>query len=146
MSVKPVYYELYLRPDLDKLTFFGYEDIVLDIEEPITEVVLNSVGLEIVRRTYIIQNETIHNCSSIAYDEEAQTVNIKFAEGLSAGEAILHIEFNGVLGDNLSGFYRARYTLPDGTERYMATTQFEAADARRAFPCFDEPAMFQSYD
>ena len=139
--IRPVHYDLYLRPDLDKLTFFGYEDIVLEIEEPITEVVLNSVGLEIVRRTYIIQNGTIHNCSSIAYDEEAQTVNIKFVEGLSAGEATLHIEFDGVLGDNLSGFYRARYTLPDGTERYMATTQFEAADARSAFPCFDEPAM-----
>ena len=50
-------------------------------------------------------------------------------------------KFVGELNDRLRGFYRSQYTDIDGNERYMATTQFESTDARRAFPCWDEPSM-----
>ena len=47
--------------------------------------------------------------------------------------------FRGMLNDKLRGFYRSTFTDDDGDERVIATTQFEATDARRAFPCWDEP-------
>ena len=61
------------------------------------------------------------------------------ASEASAGNSTLHLEFTGILNDKLRGFYRSRFTDDDGVEHYIATTQFESTDARRAFPCFDEP-------
>ncbi len=51
----------------------------------------------------------------------------------------LHLEFTGELNDRLRGFYRSTFVDTDGVERTIATTQFESTNARRAFPCWDEP-------
>ena len=51
----------------------------------------------------------------------------------------MSLRFRGQLNDKLRGFYRSTFTDDDGNERVIATTQFEATDARRAFPCWDEP-------
>ena len=52
---------------------------------------------------------------------------------------VLRIDYIGTLNNHMVGFYRVKYDLPNGQERYGATTQFEATEARRAFPCWDEP-------
>ncbi|XP_057691883.1 alanyl (membrane) aminopeptidase b, tandem duplicate 1 [Corythoichthys intestinalis] len=52
----------------------------------------------------------------------------------------LHTNFIGELDDDLGGFYRSEYD-EDGKRKYVATTQMQPTDARKAFPCFDEPAM-----
>ncbi len=67
-------------------------------------------------------------------------------EPLKLGSAKLHINYVGELNDKLKGFYRSKYVHPSGEERYAATTQFEAADARRALPCWDEPAVKATFD
>ena len=59
----------------------------------------------------------------------------------AGSQATLKLEFTGTLNDNMAGFYRSTYKGKDGSTRYMATTQMEPTDARRAFPCFDEPAL-----
>ena len=52
-----------------------------------------------------------------------------------------HTRFEGVLNDKLCGFYRSTFTDADGVEQVLATTQMEATDCRRAFPCWDEPDL-----
>ena len=64
----------------------------------------------------------------------------------TTGKLDLHVEFTGILNDKLCGFYRSNYTRKDGTTAYAATTQFEATDARRAFPCWDEPSCKATFD
>jgi aminopeptidase 2 len=73
---------------------------------------------------------------------DTQTTTIAFGKTISKGsKAQLHMKFTGQLNDKMAGFYRSTYKNPDGTEGILATSQMEATDARRAFPCFDEPAL-----
>ena len=74
-------------------------------------------------------------------DEARETVTFRFDGPLPTGTAKLEVHFTGQLNDKLRGFYRSRYTAQGGEEVYLAATQFEATDARRAFPCWDEPAL-----
>jgi puromycin-sensitive aminopeptidase len=82
--------------------------------------------------------------ASITHDarDEAQTVTLAFPKALPAGaHATLRMAFAGTLNDKMAGFYRSAYTGPNGESRHMGVTQFEATDARRAFPCWDEPSL-----
>lgn len=79
---------------------------------------------------------------SISHNEDSQTTTFSLEKSLQAGsQAKLHIQFSGSLNDHLAGFYRSSYHDKGGNKKYMATTQMEATDARRAIPCFDEPAL-----
>ena len=70
-----------------------------------------------------------------------EQVTVSFRHAVPPPVAVLHVIFSYALRPGLSGFYRSNYTLPDGGEGVLATTQFEATAARTAFPCFDEPAL-----
>ena len=78
----------------------------------------------------------------VTYDEATQTTKVQIGSKVSKGEkAQLEMKFTGELNDKMAGFYRSTYKNADGTEAILATTQMEATDARRAFPCFDEPSL-----
>jgi aminopeptidase N len=74
---------------------------------------------------------------------------LKFKESLPVGVYMLDLSYNSTLGTSMTGFYQSSYTTNEGkkkmlvnrTSNFLATTQFESTDARRAFPCFDEPSM-----
>ena len=66
-------------------------------------------------------------------------MKISFDDYLSEGQLILSLKYNGILNDKLRGFYHSTFTDNNGIKQSIATTQFESTDARRAFPCFDEP-------
>ena len=83
---------------------------------------------------------------AIEHDAEAERATLRFPSPIPAGQAVLRTAFTGVLNDQLCGFYRSRYTDADGAERHLAATQFEATDARRAFPCWDEPAAKAAFE
>ena len=144
-TVRPVKYKLKLQPDLGNFTFQGTESIDVQVLEPTSEVVLNAVDLK-------IGSATLHRggissvVTGITFDESRQTVTLAFGEPIPTGDARLDIEFTGELNDRLHGFYRSEYTTPEGEQRYLAATQFEATDARRAFPCWDEPAQKASFE
>ena len=66
------------------------------------------------------------NSSSITYSKDDETVTLTFDEPLPVSpDASLSLNFTGELNDKMKGFYRSRYTRPDGTEQYCAVTQFE---------------------
>ena len=79
---------------------------------------------------------------------EDETLTLSFPNHLTPGETTITIAYTGTLNDQMRGFYRSKYTSPacPEEERYAAVTQFEAADARRALPCWDEPAHKATFD
>ncbi|HEX6417245.1 MAG TPA: M1 family metallopeptidase [Acidimicrobiales bacterium] len=136
-TVVPRRYDLRLEPDLAAATFAGAESVAVEVAEPTAEVVLNAVDLDIDEAVAEVGGERLP--AAVALDEDAERATLTFERPLPAGEATLHLRFRGVLNDKLVGFYRSTFTGQDGSEQVLATTQMEATDARRAFPCWDEP-------
>lgn len=135
----PRRYEITLEPDLDAATFAGTVEIEVDLIEPLDEIVLNAAELDISRAEIIFLDGTTHELD-IDFDEPNERVSLLATDEVApAGPATLALDFTGILNDKLRGFYRSTFTDTDGNERTLATTQFESTDARRAFPCFDEP-------
>src|SRR5215467_5212744 len=139
-TVIPERYELRLTPDLTSWTFTGQERVSVQIGEPVRDVVLNAAELEIHRVSLKLPDGKAL-AGQAALDAENERAKLSFAETLPAGEAELMIEFSGILNDKLHGFYRSTYRGADGQDKPLASTQFESTDARRAFPCWDEPAL-----
>ena len=137
-SVAPSRYALRIEPDLDEFTFQGRVEIEVRVAEPVAEIVLNSVELEIGRATLTVADGTRLE-GSADYQPELERAIIRLHGTAPAGAAVLRMEFTGILNDLLHGFYRSTFTDVDGGRQVIATTQFEATDARRAFPCWDEP-------
>ena len=145
-NVRPVKYAITLTPDLEGFTFDGEETIELELTEAVSSISLNAIEIEVSSAELTPAGGAAMQASSITLDEEMETVTFSFGSEIAAGSALLSIRFTGTLNDQLRGFYRSRYTTPGGEERYLATTQFEATDARRAFPCWDDPAVKAVFD
>ena len=144
-TARPSKYRIKLQPDLSNFTFSGEQTVDLQVLEATSTIVLNSIGLEISTAT-LHANGTTLTSRSVSKDEENETATLDFGETIQPGEARLEMVFNGKLNDKLMGFYRSEYTSQGGETRYLATTQFEPTDARRAFPCWDEPAKKATFE
>ena len=144
-NVKPSKYRLTLQPDLETFTFKGEQTIDIEIVVPTARISLNAAELEISGAT-LRRNGASTPVRSISLDADTETATLDFGETLSPGPAQLDMQFTGILNDRLVGFYRSEYQDAEGQTRHLATTQFEATDARRAFPCWDEPAQKAVFD
>ena len=136
-TVLPRRYALSLSPDLGAATFEGAVDVDVDVAEPTREVVLNAVELEVDEAWVTTGGRRIE--ASVALDDESERATLTLDEEVPPGDAVVSLRFRGLLNDKLRGFYRSTFCDDEGVERVIATTQFEATDARRAFPCWDEP-------
>ncbi|HYF47289.1 MAG TPA: M1 family metallopeptidase, partial [Acidimicrobiales bacterium] len=142
-TVAPARYDLTLRPDLDDATFRGTVRIDVTVAEPTSEVVLNAIELEIDEAAVLVGGD--RRPAEVVLDEATERLTLTLAEPLREGEAVVDLAFRGTLNDQLRGFYRSTFTDERGNEHTLATTQFEATDARRAFPCWDEPDRKASF-
>ncbi|CAK9682964.1 Aminopeptidase 2 [Candida parapsilosis] len=134
-NVTPLHYDLTLEPKFDTFKFNGQETIDFKVNERTDYITLNSLEIE-------IQEAKLDEVpiKDISYDTDKQTVTFKLPDHLVEGsQAQLHLKFIGELNDKMAGFYRSTYK-EDGKTKYLATTQMEPTDCRRAFPSYDEPS------
>jgi len=143
--VVPSHYRISLEPNLDEATFSGSVEIEVEIGQATDNIQINSADLAITSAIVLdaVGGKTV--ASGVEHDEKMERATLSFDSELSSGPYTIVTEFTGILNDKLHGFYRSVFTDNDGVEHSIATTQFESTHARRAFPCFDEPAFKASY-
>ncbi|XP_047293205.1 puromycin-sensitive aminopeptidase-like protein isoform X2 [Homo sapiens] len=107
---------------------------------------MNCADIDIITASYAPEGDEEIHATGFNYQNEDEKVTLSFPSTLQTGTGTLKIDFVGELNDKMKGFYRSKYTTPSGEVRYAAVTQFEATDARRAFPCWDEPAIKATFD
>lgn len=144
-NIQYTHYDLTFTPDLKNFTFMGQGKITIDVTEEVDQVQLNSKELVITFCEFNVNDQKIIP-TNISYDKESQRVIFTLPSKLPIGKGLLTMDFEGILNDQMAGFYRTKYTDKNGQETFGATTQFEATDARRAFPCVDEPARKATFD
>ncbi len=131
------HYDLHFTLDFEQFLFAGKQKLLFMVTEPLSLLRLHCEDLVISDLSLFSNEYTI----AVTDDLSEGELHIKPLQPLPPGEYQLNLKFTGQLNDDLAGFYRSRYIDIDGNEAYLATTQFEAPYARKAFPCFDEPAF-----
>src|SRR5271163_5260298 len=135
----PQHYSLALTPNLKDATFTGSETIDLTLAQPVDSITLNAAEIKFGSVTTNVNGRELK--ATVTTDEAKQQATLAFDQTLPAGKLTLKIEYTGILNNELRGFY-----LSKTAKRNYAVTQFESTDARRAFPCFDEPAFKAIFD
>jgi len=143
-TMEPLRYDIKLIPNLEQFTFEGEVTVrvktaaVLETREVIMhakELAFHSASYSVVDGTAAVEAEEIRTHT------KATTVTFVFPQALPASSDLdVTIRYTGLLNNQMAGFYRSQYKDVHGNSKYMASTQFESLDARRAFPCWDEPS------
>lgn len=143
-NVEPVHYYIELKPDLEKFTFSGLTVVDLKVNKATSQITLHAVDLEILRAEF--EQYPYLGVAQITFNKKMETVTLIFPRELIPGaQATLHLRFTGELNDKMHGFYRTSYEF-EGKKCWGGATQFESTDARRAFPCWDEPAKKATFE
>jgi tricorn protease interacting factor F2/3 len=136
-SLKPKKYILDFSVELDRFTFYGKEEFQFSVEEECTILRLHCEKLEIKSLALQQGSEAVE----VSFSCEDGMLNVNSSIPLKGNAYRLLVSFSGKLNDDLSGFYRSKYTASSGDTKYLATTQFEAPYARKCFPCIDDPGF-----
>jgi puromycin-sensitive aminopeptidase len=138
--VIPVHYDLHLEPDLETFTFQGEVTIQVGVTEALDQIVLNCAEIDM--KSVVLHGEGSDTpVTGISHDDEFDRATLTLATTVSPGTYQLQIAYSGLINDQLRGLYRSIYRDQDGSEHVIATSQCQATDARRVFPCWDEPDL-----
>jgi aminopeptidase N len=138
-QVVPTFYAVRIVPNIDKLTFTGSETVTIKASVAVRELMLNSADLAITKAS-IDGNQLSSN--AIKLDADNELLRIALPGELPAGEHSLALEFNGTITPKGQGLYYMPYQEQGtGAKKIALGTQFEPSDARRFFPCWDEPSF-----
>jgi len=138
-EVVPTEYAIRIVPNLDNFTFAGSESVKLNVRSPVHQLVLN--GLELKIEAASVDGKEL-SLSAIKTDSEKELLTLTLPSELAAGDHALALRFTGKINQQGQGLFYMRYQEQgSGARKVMLGTQFEATDARRFFPCWDEPAF-----
>lgn len=151
-SIKPISYDVVIVPHMsgENFTFDGDVIIKIKVDENCKNITLHSTMLKIYRNLTTIEKITENENQSVKiknqfFVEPKQFLVIETEEELEKEQNyFLKISYHGQIRDNLQGFYKSSYKVNNET-KWLASTQFQSTDARRAFPCFDEPEFKASF-
>ncbi|KAA8538770.1 hypothetical protein F0562_028335 [Nyssa sinensis] len=138
----PKRYDIKLKPDLIACKFSGTVHISVDVVADTKFIVLNAAELAIHSNSvrFLAQyGSKVLEALEVQLFGDDEIMVAEFADNLPIGVGVLSIAFEGTLNDKMKGFYKSTYEH-NGEKKNMAVTQFEPVDARRCFPCWDEPS------
>ena len=138
-DIVPLHYSIEVRPDLRAMKTSGSETIALEVRRATNQVVLNAVGTSI-ERASLKGASGDEKLLQIQSDAEAQTITVPISNGLSPGHYELSLDFTSSIEESAQGLHLQHYRT-DGVEKTLLATQMEPSDARRMFPCWDEPTF-----
>lgn len=141
-DVVPAAYRIDLAPDLEQLKFTGREEIDVDVRRATDLITVNAVGLGIEKVALVGDGAAL---AKVSFDAQRETATFHFAHALATGRHTLSIAFSGRIPATPAGIYYNDYATAAGTRR-MLVTQFEATDARRMFPGWDEPLFKATFE
>ncbi|EIW81938.1 hypothetical protein CONPUDRAFT_81582 [Coniophora puteana RWD-64-598 SS2] len=146
-DVRPTHYDLVVRTDLEKEVFQGIVKISLDVTTETSTLVFNTTDLDLIDASLSSDAlGSVQTPTSQSFAAEWEEGTLSFARALPAGsKAQLRIAFAGKLTGALLGYYKSEFTENDGMKGIYTLTQFQPSAARRAFPCWDEPALKATY-
>ena len=139
-TVIPIHYAIELEPNLEHLTLAGREVVDIEVREPTARLVLNAVNMTLSAASLDEEAQS----AAIALDAGAETATLTFAQPLAAGRHTLRISFSAHITKFGRGLFYVDYPTEAGMRR-MLSSHLEPADARRIFPCWDEPAFKASF-
>lgn len=134
-TIKIREYQITIEPDMANFTFSGQAQLHFHAADPIEEITLNALELEVLSCS-LVTGDDLSPCV-FRVDLAKETLRIRLPQHRT-GPVTLMLEYRGAINDKMAGFYRSSYKVGDET-RYIAVTQFQESDARRAFPCMDHP-------
>ena len=137
---RPQNYTLTFTPDLQSAKFEGNETITIQVLKPTSEITLNAVDIDF--HDVSISSSGTTQKAKVTPQKDKEMVVLAVEKPLPPGTAKIHITYTGILNNEMRGFYLGK----DDQGRKYAATQFEATDARRAYPSFDEPAYKATFD
>nr|XP_027223184.1 aminopeptidase N-like [Penaeus vannamei] len=150
-SIKPLHYVVKLQPFINgNFSIVGYMEVEMEVLEPTSNITLHISDIITKNDTVKVSDQATSRGLRIKkheYDHSRHFYIAHLRKELQKGKRyILSMEFLGYLNDKLRGFYRATYKDVDGNIRNAAATQFQPTAARKAFPCFDEPALKATFE
>jgi len=136
-SISPEHYRITLQPNMDTFQVNGTSEIEATVHEETDYILIHVKNITV--DSFSVENYSVKR--KLYYNENDFYI-VQLNNRLKKGVILIHLTYHYTLtADELVGFYNSSYLLPNGDKEVLATTQFEPTDARRAFPCYDEPAM-----